>query len=654
MSNNKKQWNWGKESLNLQNIGTVFKDIKKGGSYTKGSAKNLVQYVKKEENSFESKKSIDNMDLKHFVISPINPELYEKLNEEEKKLVKEESEAWTKKTFGRYGFVAGIEENSNKKGKGVKKGIHLHVAVNDKYKINGSVDMLRLREGMTRDFAEKLPKSTRDKLGLKNKKEQDQFFKEKKSNTQKQNHWNKVMNDPKMKEDMRTIQLLSKDMKGIFGIMKVQNTKRTDLKNMNRRHKSNILKNQDDLKLEMKWIKKSKERKDNEVKYLDSRIKREDEKMGIVESEYNKETIHLKEYLKDEEKSLNYYADGQHSMFKNIQKVKKKDGTISEVEYLNSISSNKNYWKWIKEDKRKEHEYYLDEQEKKFKDHMEWYKNNIKNYTWNKKFLEELKKSDSKRLDSKRKEYGSINEEKYSVFETFISNMDEITKTMDKLKEEQERKQVEKQKIQQDIQSKKEQVKKKIEDSKSKFDGNSIKSKADEAHEKFQLAQEESKEALEIKKSISIGVNILEQEKDLMGKENEEGYDFVANTLSRENNCKIREGDGKNNVENEKREMYINKYSIQREKIYKIVNNIKGMTQLPERKIWKQIDMNKFIELVKEELIKIMERKTYDFTLDMGNATNIKDILKVWSKFKGGGEIPPEFNSVLQEDIELK
>ncbi|MBE0514225.1 hypothetical protein [Sulfurimonas sp.] len=428
MSKNFKNGFKARESLNLKNVKTVFKDMQK--SYEGANKTRLVKYIQKEDNVFQSDKSIEKMNLKHFIISPIEPELYKKLTKEQKKQVQEVTKEWTHKTFNKWGYIAGIEDNENKSGLGVKEGFHVHAGVNDKYSIKGSIDLLRLREGLVRDLSEKLPISIRKKLGLKNKKERQQEKNESNSKKQKFNHLNKVKNSAEYQKEMSTIKDMTGQISNIFKVMNFHNEKKEELSEIHKLDKHHILKKQEPLKNEIEHYNKSIKKRDDDIEYIEKNISQKDERIGQVESYYNNEIKHLKYFLEDEESSLNFYADGQHSFFKKLMKDKKKDGQISTAEFLGQVARNKSYWKMIKDDKRKEHENYVKYKQEQMKSEIKGIEKDIKLFESDKNLLRRLKDSDNKSLNISRKEYKSTNEEMTNHLDIFNENINEITEKL--------------------------------------------------------------------------------------------------------------------------------------------------------------------------------------------------------------------------------
>jgi len=71
----------------------------------------LLNYIKKEGNTFESRKKIKkNEGIKHLIISPIDPIMYNKLNEKEKKQLQQIVIKQLFKDFTGFGFIGGIEK----------------------------------------------------------------------------------------------------------------------------------------------------------------------------------------------------------------------------------------------------------------------------------------------------------------------------------------------------------------------------------------------------------------------------------------------------------------------------------------------------------------------------------------------------------------
>ena len=438
MSTAKKQYNKFKSSLNLQRTKTIFKDMQK--IYSGSSKSQLINYIKKQGNIFQSDKTLDKTDVKHFIISPISPELYEKLSTAQKDSLERESREWVQQTFASYGFITGVEYNKDKSSKDYKQyentkdGFHIHVVVSSRYKIRGKADLLSLRESLTKSLAENLDKETRLKLGIKNKKEMELQRRENISKKKKSQAIATLKKSPDYLQNNKMLQSLNKDLGEVFDAIGIQYTSKDDISEISKRERYSILSKQDSLQKEMKEIKQSIRFRDNEISYVDKHIKTNEEHLTLAETLFQGELRQLKDFYNDKTIGMQYYTAGQHRLFKKALKAKLTNETITKESFLAQVADNKAYWRWIASEERIEDQKYLRYKQKQFKKKFDAIAQTIREFQRNRNDIQAIKKLNMKELEKRMQQYSHTNDSLTTHYEVFTSRMDVITKEIETLK----------------------------------------------------------------------------------------------------------------------------------------------------------------------------------------------------------------------------
>jgi len=161
-------------SYNIKKLDIIVKYIKELGSnkqkvYKYKECKTLINYITKQNNIFKSKKKINEKNgIKHLIISPINPKLYNNLTEEQKEKVKEISQNTLFKIFFKYGFIGSIEDKKRIiEGKELDH-FHIHIGINNKYDI-GLKQINYIKKQIEKGFLQDT--ELKEVLGLKTTKE---------------------------------------------------------------------------------------------------------------------------------------------------------------------------------------------------------------------------------------------------------------------------------------------------------------------------------------------------------------------------------------------------------------------------------------------------------------------------------------------------
>jgi len=429
------------ESKNLKILQSMFKIVqdkvdKKNIVYTDKSKTSLIEYIIKEDPEPIENKDISECDLNHLIISPVHPILYDDLDEEEKLLVQEQSKEWVKKEFKKYGFISGIEQNSDKSQvEGEEKlteGFHIHIGINKQFgeDIKGSWDLLQIRESMTNHMSNKLPQEIREKLGIKSTIEIKRISKKNKEIAKQKRDIREVKQKPEYKENNKAINQLNKGLTNIFKELDIKNTERNQLTEFNHRERYNIKSKKEGLQEEIEYINKGIISRNKDSKLIDDNIKENETLLSTEEQIFNNELKSLQSFFKNKSESLSHYVNNEHSLFKKILKDSVKKGEIDNAMFMSQVSDNKKYWKNIEEDERISQELELENKRKDFKLKIESIQRTIEGYQSNKDFLDLLNEHDMSKLNAKLSDMDYLNNETMNLFDTFSKRMEVIDKEM--------------------------------------------------------------------------------------------------------------------------------------------------------------------------------------------------------------------------------
>jgi len=433
----KKPYNRFKESVNLKQTKSIFKDMQK--VYSGANKSQLINYIKKQNNIFSSEKSIDKVDVKHFIISPISPDLYSKLSTGQKDELERISREWIEQNFAKYGYIGAVEYNKDKSSKdykdfkNVKEGFHIHAAVSSKYVVRGKADLLSLRESVTRHLAQNLDNDIRAKLGIKNKKEMES---QRIKNITKKKQYQAVQQmklSPEYLKNNQVLQSLNKDLSEVFESMGIKYTKKDELSSLDKRERYSILSKQIELKHEVKGLRKSVKFRDVEMEYVDKHIITHKEHITEAERVFQGELKSLQNFYKDETIGFEYYTAGEHRIFKKIVKGRLEEGSITQEQFLAQVANNKSYWKWINSEERAKQQKYLRYQQREFKKKIAGISQNIREYQHDRQSIQSLKKLDFNKIEKNMKQYGKLSNSLDSHYKVFNQRIDVICMEIDRL-----------------------------------------------------------------------------------------------------------------------------------------------------------------------------------------------------------------------------
>lgn len=594
----KKQYNRFKESVNLKQTKAMFKDMQK--IYSGSSKASLINYIKKHGNTFSSTKAIDKVDVKHFIISSISPDLYEKLSTAQKDSLERESREWINHTFASYGFIAGVEYNKDKSSKeykqfeNVKDGFHIHVAVSSKYTIRGRADLLSLREGITRNLAQNLDKETRLKLGIKNKQEMEIQRRENISKKKKSQAIATLKQTPEYKENNAMLQSLNKDLGEVFDSIGIKYNSKNDIAEISKHDRYSILSKQDALQNEMNGLKRSIKFRDHEMDYVDKHIKYKEENLTLAETLFQSELNQLKDFYNDKTMGMQYYTAGQHRLFKKILKAKVTNGEVTKEGFLAQVADNKSYWKWVSSEERLENQKYLRYKKKQFKKKIDAISDTIREYQRNRSDIQSIKKLNMKELQKRMKQYSDVNGSLISHYEVFTSRMDTITQEIETLRNK----------------------------------GVSIKQqKLQRIHKKKEMIQ-----------------RVL----DLDSQVSKKGMNTFIKSTGEKHNISITT-DRKKHSSIDPRDKTINSNSkIPSEQFEHFIKGISRITKIPDLKIIKSMKVKRLFNIVKKSIYK----KYPEFQEKLEHIDNLEDYITLYEKLKKE-HIKKEMKSYINNSLQL-
>jgi len=376
--------------------------------YRHKSKKSLINYIKKEGNIFESRKKIkENVGIKHLIISPINPENYNKLNEKEKELLKDIVVKNLLKNLGRFGIIGGIEY----KNRGELEHFHIHIGINEKYDISPK-NINYLKRSIVKDISQN--QVLKEKLGLKTKNE---LIKEKLLQRYNKKYYNNIVkNFDEVKQINNDIsQLLNKKE---WYIKDIKDINENEYKLYN-----NMLKNIEYIKYDINVVKSVINNRYENIKYINKEINNlymeQDERVANLNKVLENELKTLKNTLKNDLLVCFNILGIQHSFFVKYQRERLKKREITRDEFLNLIFNNKYYIKQLKEYRKRDMYYKIQKKHKenklKIKELKQFYKQIILNKINNKEYEEMLIKIDRKKVE---KMYKLIQKE----YEKYIEN----------------------------------------------------------------------------------------------------------------------------------------------------------------------------------------------------------------------------------------
>lgn len=592
------------ESKNLKTLQSMFKIVqnsnKKNVVYSDRSKASLIEYIKKQDDEYITNKDIEKCDLNHVILSPVHPLLYAELNKEEREILHKESKKFCSKEFKKYGFIAGLELNSDKTvAEGEEKtteGYHIHLGIDKRFgeSIRGSLDLLGFREHMSVYLSNQLPEGIREKLGIKSTQEIKLLGNLKRKRTKRKQDIQRLKSSPDFKKNQSKITELNNGLTNIFKDMDVKNKEREELSDFTKHERAKIKGKQDELHSEIEYINKGIQSRNEDSKLIDSHIQENESKLTSMEQIFNSEMKELQNVFKDKSSSLKHYVNKEHSFYKKIMKDKVKSGEIDNTTFMYQVSQNKTYWKNIEEDERKRQEIEVEEKRREFEDNILYIQSTINDFQKDKDLINLIDEDMKKKLQSKLSDLDYLNKDSMDIFDKFAKRMEILSKEMTDLK---------------------------------------IKSK--------EMRAESSKLS---------GVN-----KDMIDKvigidsEDNTSLDSIMDDISQNNDIKITDTTANKNdtVNAEEQSMEISTYNKSDNEVFdKVIEFTKEITNLSEEEIIKTIDEEKLVNITKENIQDLFPNVD---TETLSTKNTLKDLLEFYEELK---EKENEENNDIVEDIE--
>ena len=390
----------------------------------------LINYIKKEGNTFQSRKKIkENEGIKHLIISPIDPILYNKLNDKEKKELQQLIVKQLFKDFVGYGFIGGIE-NKERIIEGKKYDhFHIHIGISEKYDIKPqNIDYLK--RSITKTL---LNSKFKEKLGLKTKSE---LLKETFDKKYKELYEEKI-------NTYEEIKFLFSEMIDINNKMKEEKEIITDIKyeigelNENRKRELNTINREKDfLIFDIQDTKQSLKYKNESLKQINDEFKNtfetfKNEKDNVYKL-LQEELKSLKNTLNNDLKYFKNVLGWEHNIYVKFLKQQLKNKQIDLPTFLYLVSVNKYYIKNRIKYKQNEIKLKIKQKQEQIQNKLKELQNKLKFKLKDieyKKDWELFKKSfDEKKLKKLFEKLNELNKTKKDILEKYFLRIDLLYK----------------------------------------------------------------------------------------------------------------------------------------------------------------------------------------------------------------------------------
>ena len=298
----------------------------------------LIAYIKKEGNNFYSKKQIKKTEgIKHLIISPIDPVLYNKLDKKEKEKLKNIIIKDIYKNLSRFGFIGGIEN----KNRGELDHFHIHLGISEKYDISPqNIDYIK--RSITKAILSE--PQLKNKLGLKTAQElKKETWKKKTAKLYEQ----KAQEYLKIKELFTEIKNISKEKNILYEENKKDFNEIKYLSENKHRELSAINKQKNFLIMDIKSTANILKTRHNELKNINYNFKLLNKEMknanNIAFYKLNQELKDYQDYLNDDLKYFTQVLKFEHNIYIKYLKQQLKNKKIDLPKFLYLIAVNKYY-----------------------------------------------------------------------------------------------------------------------------------------------------------------------------------------------------------------------------------------------------------------------------------------------------------------------
>jgi len=424
--------------------------------YKNKSKSGLIAYIKKEGNNFYSKKKLkEDEGVKHLIISPIDPKIYNKLNDEEKKELQQLIVKQLFKNFAGFAFIGGTEQ----KKRGDLDHFHIHLAITEKYDIKPqNIDFLK--RSITKTI---LNSKFKEKLGLKTKNElTKQTFnnKYKELYQEKKNIYNEIsFLFGELKNINNQVKEEKYEIKNIkFDIAELNDQRKTELQYISRER--------DFLLFDIKDTKQILKSKNQSLKHINNEFKNvfesfNKEKNNIYKMLYT-ELQSLKNVLNDELKYFKYVLKNEHNIYVKTLKHQLKNKEIDLPTFLYLVASNKYYIKQRQQYKKNDIQQRIKNKQneitKKLQQLQTQLKYKLKDLENKKSFIKFCKSFDEKKLQNLLNKLKELNKNKKNIVENYFLKIELLYEYLYERQQKYFKLQQQKQLKQQQINNKKQQL----------------------------------------------------------------------------------------------------------------------------------------------------------------------------------------------------
>jgi len=384
----------------------------------------LINYIKKEGNTFQSRKKIkENEGIKHLIISPISPELYNKLNNEEKEKLQQLIVKQLFKDFTGYGFIGGIE----KKNRGELDHFHIHIGISEKYDIKPqNIDYLKrsiTKTLLNSEFKEKLGLKTSNELRQETFKNKYKELYEEKQQTYQHISilFNELLNiNNEIKHEKTHIDYIKFDIGEL-------NTKRKEELRIIHKEKDFLISDIQDTKQILKYKNESLKEINNEFKKTFESFKYEKDN---VYNTLKNELQGLKNTLNNEYKYFKEFLKFEHNIYVKFLKQQLKNKEIDLPTFLYLAGVNKYYMKQRQQYKKEEIQQKIKDKQEYIQKKLQELQNKLKyklQYLENRKdWIEFFKKFDEKKIQKLYDKLNEINGKYKNTIDRYLNRIDII------------------------------------------------------------------------------------------------------------------------------------------------------------------------------------------------------------------------------------
>ena len=381
-----------KKSINEEILQPIVKvtqnENKEDKHYFNQSKYGLINYLKSEAKEgkiklYESGTIEDEERLKHIIISPCKINRFERMDENDRLLLKESFISKLQFDFKNQNYLLAIEQKTRKNENGEDILMeHYHLVVSNKTP-TGKEFKINYKKSLMNNYVENYSlKETREKLGIKTFSE----MKEQKIDKLKNFHQEKIKSII-IRDEISTLHQLSKNIfKNKNGTM-----------NLSRLQKHHILAQRKNIFKEMSSLNSSIKDSNEHLKTINDSVKNLSKIKSVLSNQFLNDLTSYQQRLELNDFTL--YTKYEHNFFKRLQQQKLKDKVITQEEFITSICRNKNYWKEEEILKRRHIEYEIKNRQIEFQSKIKSIETELLSLFYSKDKHQEIKDFLNSKLD---------------------------------------------------------------------------------------------------------------------------------------------------------------------------------------------------------------------------------------------------------------